>query len=86
VQSRDRPVAPPPNIEAILRDVDLGPLYVLMMNEGNLIEIGSWLSRIQNVYSGGFRRWKPIAEAVASIMENKVFRLNRCRILRGGEE
>ena len=65
-----------------MKEVDLATLYKLMMNEGNFIDIQSWIDRTESSYSGAWRRWRAVAKAVVSTAVLPQVHVNRTQILR----
>ena len=75
-------MALPPNIDVVLREVDMSKLFVSMVNEGNMIDIAAWLQRSSLMPVPGIRRWAQTASAVLSILDNATLHGRRCSILR----
>ena len=72
----------PPNIDAVLREVDMSKLFVSMVNEGNMIDIAAWLQRSSTIPVPGMRRWAQVASSVLSIFDNATLHGRRCSILK----
>ena len=82
VQAKERPVGLPPNIDTVLREVDMAKLFISMVNEGNMIDIAAWISRLGSVYQAGTRKWVEVAAAVVAILDNATLHARRCSILK----
>ncbi len=53
VISRKRYPATPPQIDGALQEVNAASLFIMMLNEGNYIDIAAWLAKLDGVQTSG---------------------------------